>query len=317
MRSVYYFAAGAAGFDGHTNQGFGSLVQFDFWGASPLAWVALLTLAIYWFAATALWSAGKRWSVRSSVSFTLGCLMWFAVTGLSLNSYAGELVSVLLFQQITLIVIAPPLLLMGSPGRLLLRATPHRGLGAVVLRAALAGYRSRVSYYLLHPAVAVLVTVLAFPALYLSDAISWTLGLPAGHLVLLSLFLVCGIIAAAPLWSLDQLPRRPSYVARIIGLVVEVQIHAVFGLVLIMNAEALFSWFAREPLGWRITRSLDQTIGGGLMWTYGELPLLIMMLVTLSKWRSREMRTAKQREPQEDAELEAYNAYLSQMQGKS
>lgn len=289
------------------------LVQFDVASASPLAWVAVACLAAYLTGAISLWWARSRWSIPATISFTLGTLVWFASTGLSLNAYAGDLVSVLLFQQITLLVVVPPLLLMGSPGRLLLRATPHRGLGAPLLRAGLASYRSRAAHALLHPGVAIIVAAVAFPGLYFSDAISWVLAVPGGHLILLTLLLAFGVIAAAPLWALDPMPRKPSYVVRLIDVLIEIQIHALFGLMLLRAGGAMFSWYADEPTAWGITRELDQAIGGSLAWSYGELPLLIVLIVTLSKWRKSDIRSAPRRRPQEDADLDEYNKYLAAM----
>lgn len=288
-----------------------SLFEFDPQSASPLAWVALLCLVLYLVGAVSLWRARKKWSLPSTVSFVAGCLVWFAATGLRGNAVAEDLVSVLLFQEITLLVAAPPLLLMGAPGRLLLRAVPRRGWGKPILRVALAGQRSRLALTLLHPSVAILVAGIAFPVLYFSDAVSWVMAMPGGHTVLLALFLVFGVIGGAPLWALDPLPRSPSYVVRLIGVLIEIQIHALFGLILLRSGGPLFSWYAQDPEAWGITRALDQAIGGGLVWSYGELPLLIVLIVTLSKWRKNDMRRAKQRQPQEDADLDDYNAYLA------
>lgn len=295
------------------NLGLTDLVQFDIASLSPLAVAAVLCLAVYLIGAISLWSAGARWSIPATISFGLGCAAWFASTGLSLNSYAEELVSVLLFQQITLLVVVPPLLLMGSPGRLLLRATPHRGLGVPLLRTALSSYRSRAAHALLHPGVAIVVAVVAFPGLYFSDAISWVLAVPGGHVILLTLLLIFGVIAAAPLWALDPMPRKPSYAVRLIDVLIEIQIHALFGLMLLRAGGAMFSWYADEPTAWGITRELDQAIGGSLAWSYGELPLLIVLIVTLSKWRKSDIRSAPRRRPQEDADLDDYNEYLAAM----
>lgn len=292
-----------------------SLFQLDVLTMSPLAWLALVCLAVYLVGAITLWRARKGWSIGATLSFAVGCFAWFAATGLSGNDFADELVSVLLFQQITLMVVVPPFLLMGSPGRLLLRATPRRRIGRPVLRAALSAYRSRTAQVLLHPATAIVVAALAFPALYFSDAVSWFLALPEGHLILLTLFLVFGFIAAAPLWSLDPLPRSPSYVVRIVDVLIEIQIHAIFGLILLLSKQPMFSWYAEDPADWEISRALDQAIGGGLVWSYGELPLIIVLIVTISKWRKSDLRHAKRHQPQEDAALDEYNAYLANKYG--
>lgn len=215
-----------------------------------------------------------------------------------------------------LMVVAPPFLLMGSPGRLLLRATPRRGLGRPVMRAALSAYRSRTAQVLLHPATVIVIAVVAFPTLYFTDTLSWFLELPSGHLILLTLFLAFGMIGGAPLWSLDSLPRAPPFVVRIVDVFLELQIHAIFGLVLLRITEPMFRWYATDPESWGISRALDQGIAGGLIWSYGELPLIIVLIVTISKWRTSDLRQAKRREAQEDAELHAYNAYLAAKFGK-
>lgn len=291
-----------------------ALLRLDILSMSPLSWLALLTLAVYWVGAVSLWRAKKRWRFTHTLAFTVGCLAWFAVTGLSMNHYAEDLVWVLLFQQITLLVVVPPLLLIGSPGRLLLQATPRRGWGRPVLRVALSGYRSRLAQVLLHPIVAIIVSVAAFPALYFTDAISWFLALPQGHLLLLTLFLVFGTIGGAPLWALDPLPRSPSYGARIVDAFVEIQIHALFGLMLMTSSSSMFRWFSDEPDAWGIDRATDQGIGGILVWSYGELPLIIILVVTFSKWRKNDLRRAKRREREDDAALDAYNEYLARQQ---
>lgn len=293
----------------------GDLFQFDLPSTSPLAWLALVCLALYLTGAISLWVRGKRWSSGSTLLFAVGCFIWFVATGLTANAYAEQLVAVLLFQQITLMVVVPPFLLMGSPGRLLLRATPRRGFGRPMLRLALGTYRSRIAQVLLHPGTAIIIAVVAFPALWFTDAVSWFLELPSGHLIMLSLFLVSGTIGAAPLWSLDPLPRAPSFVVRIVDVLVEIQIHAIFGLVLLRNTELGFRWYSAEPETWGISRALDQAIAGGLIWSYGELPLIIVLIVTISKWRTSDLRQAKRREAQDDAELETYNAYLASKLG--
>ena len=303
----------AANLTATDNYDLNTLLAFELQSASPLSWVALGCALLYLAGAVSLWRARTAWSVMSTLSFVLGCLVWWAATGLRGNAFAEDLVSVLLFQQITLLVAVPPLLLMGAPGRLILRAAPRTGWGRPVRRLALGGYRSRTAHALLHPGVAILVAGIAFPRLYFTDAVSWVLALPEGHLLLLTLFLVFGIIAAAPLWSLDPLPRRPSFVVRLIDVLIEIQIHALFGLILLRSGGAMFQWYAADPEGWGISRALDQAIGGGLVWSYGELPLLLVLIVTLSKWRKSDIRRAKQRQPQEDADLDEYNAFLAQV----
>ncbi|WP_255809234.1 cytochrome c oxidase assembly protein [Leucobacter aridicollis] len=288
------------------------MLVLDLTRISPLGWLAVVCLLAYLAGAISLWARGRRWSVLGTISFVLGCLAWFAATGLAVNDYAGELITALVFQIITLLVAVPPLLLMGSPGRLLLRATPHRGVGILALRAAIAAQRSRAARVLLHPVVAILVAIIALPGLFFTDAISWVMALPGGHQALLALMLVFGVIGGAPLWALDPLPRKPSFGVRLAGAFLELQIHALFGLVLLKNASGMLSLYSGEPVGWGVSRALDQSLSGSLVWTYGQLPLIIVLIITLSKWRRSDIRGARHRQDAEDEALDAYNAYLAQ-----
>lgn len=286
-------------------------VAFEPLAGSPIAVAALLLAALYLRGAIWMWRHRRRWAIARTASFLTGCVLIFAVTTFGVNRLAEEFVSGLVFQQITLLTVVPPLLIAGSPGRLLLRSTPHTGLGRLVLRAAHAGLRSRFWRAALHPVVAIVAAILLYPALYLTDVISIIMRIPLGHDALLFIFLVLGVISAIPLWSSDPLPRVPSFAVRFVDIVVELQIHAVFGLILLRTGTPLFSAYA-NPTGDH-DPILDQAIAGTLVWTYAELPLFVVLIVCLSRWRTREMRTSKQRQRVEDAELDTYNEYLASM----
>ena len=103
---------------------------------------------------------------------------------------------------------------------------------------------------------------------------------------------------------------------RLGGAFLELQIHALFGLVLLRSASGMLSWYSGEPDGWGISRALDQSLSGSLVWTYGQLPLLIVLIVTLSKWRGSEMRVARHRHAAEDAARDEYNNYLAKVAGR-
>lgn len=281
--------------------------------ASVLVLIAVVLAVLYMRGAIFLWSRKRKWSVPRTVSFLLGCVLLFLVGSLGVNRYGSELVAALVFQQITLMTVVPPLLILGSPGRLLLRSTPHRGIGKLVLRAAHAGLGSRTARFALHPVIAIVVAATLFMGLYLTDLVSLIIVLPFGHELLLLLFLGGGIVAGVPLWSSDPLPRAPSYAARLADAIVEIQIHAIFGLILIRTGKPMFSAFADLPLEWAVDPLQDQVIAGTLAWTYAELPLLIVIIVILSRWRTRDLKLAKLRQSSDDEELEQYNEYLASL----
>ena len=126
---------------------------FDLASVSLLGWLAVASAVAYLAGAISLWVRGRSWTVPGTISFVLGCAAWFIATGLGVNAHADELITALIFQQLTLLVAAPPLLLMGSPGTLLLRTVPHRGPGRLILLAGIVNVH-RVARALLHPWVA-------------------------------------------------------------------------------------------------------------------------------------------------------------------
>lgn len=258
-----------------------------------------------------MWRRRRRWPVGRTVAFLIGCVLILLVTTLGVNRLAELSVTALIFQQITLFTVVPPLLIAGSPGRLLLRSTPHTGLGRLVLRSAHAGLRSRFWAAALHPVVAIVTALLLYPVLYLTDAISIIMSVPAGHDLLLLVILALGIVSSTPLWSSDPLPRVPSFAARFVDIALEIQIHAVFGLILLRSSAPLFSAYATTSEGHDPV--LDQAIAGALVWTYAELPLFIVLIICLSRWRARDVRISERRQQIEDAELDSYNEYLASL----
>ncbi|GEK86587.1 cytochrome c oxidase assembly protein [Microbacterium aerolatum] len=290
--------------------------SFDPSGGSPIVAVAAMLLCAWYLrGAIWLWSHRRRWSVPRTFSFVIGCVVMFVIATFGVNRYASVSLTALMFQQITAITVIPPLLIVGSPGRLLLRSTPHHRTGRLILKAAHAGLRSRWARLLLHPLVPIVIALAVFPALYLTDAISVVMATPVGAALLLAFFVGAGIVAAVPLWSSDPLPRAPSFPARLIDIFVEIQIHAILGLILIRAGKPLFAGYSTPQQA--VDPAYDQAVAGMLLWTYAELPLLVVLIVCLSRWHSRDRRQARMNESREEAELEEYNAYLERIDQKN
>lgn len=275
--------------------------------------VALLLAAAYTIGAIRLWTQGRRWSVIRTICFLVGCFILMVVTGAGIEGYGYELFSVFMFQQLTLMMVVPPLLILGSPGTLLLRATPHRGLGRTILGAALGALRSPVARAALHPASVIPLAALSYLGLYLTGAADILLRTWIGHVSLEIAFLCIGILVATPLISADPLPRRTSFVFRVVDTFAEMQIHAILGLVLMLTHTPIIPFFTTTPESWNIDSAIDQSVAGILAWTYGELPLLIILIVTLARWERRDTRQAVTKQARNDAELDEYNEYLRRL----
>lgn len=277
--------------------------------------LALILAAVYLAGAIRMWARGYRWPMIRTVCFLFGCLLLFAVTGLGVEGYGFGMFSVFMFQQLTLMMVVAPLLVLGSPGTLLLRATPHRGVGRSVLRFALCGLRSRAAGFAMHPALVIPLMLLCFFGLYLGGVANVLLRTWTGHIFLEVVFLVVGILITAPLISSDPLPRRRSYVSRLFDVFIEMQVHAMFGLVMLLSTTPLVAFFVTAaPEAWGVDPVRDQGIAGILAWTYGELPLVIILIVTLGRWHRQDTTRAAKAQSRSDAETDTYNEYLKRLQ---
>lgn len=167
----------------------------------------------------------------------------------------------------------------------------------------------------MHPALVIPLMLLCFFGLYLGGIANVLLRTWAGHTFLEVLFLIVGILVTAPLVSSDPLPRRKSYVGRLFDVLVEMQVHAIFGLVMLLSTTPFVDFFVTAaPEAWGVDPVRDQGIAGILAWTYGELPLVTILIVTLGRWYSQDTTRAAKAQSRSDAETDAYNEYLKRLQ---
>ena len=282
--------------------------------------LGLLMAVMYLAGAIRLWRQGRRWSVARTVCFLLGCIVLVAVTGLAVEGYGYLLFSVFMFQQLTLMMAIPPLLVLGSPGTLLLRATPHRGLGRVILRLALAGLRSRIARWALSPWIAMPLFLMSFYGFYLGGLADPILQTPGGHPLLEIAFLAAGVLFTIPILSNDPLPVRMTYPGRAMDLFAEAALHAFFGVFLMMSPTLFVETFAGPTTALGIDPLDDQWLAGALAWSYGEGPTLVMLLYVMHRWfrddTARAAKADKYADAHGDPELDAYNAYLDALRKK-
>ena len=76
-------------------------------------------------------------------------------------------------------------------------------------------------------------------------------------------------------------------------------------------------WFGAMGRTWGATPLEDQYTGGGIAWSIGEIPTLIVAITVAIQWSRSDARETKRRDRHADrtgdAELEAYNARLVEL----
>ena len=88
-----------------------------------------------------------------------------------------------------------------------------------------------------------------------------------------------------------------------------------------MASSLLVDSFANPPTSWGIDPVGDQSVAGGIAWSFGELSTVIVLVVVLASWMGSDGRRARTldraADRSGDAELNAYNARLRAMAEQS
>jgi cytochrome c oxidase assembly factor CtaG len=296
------------------------LPHLDGW--SVLAVLSLLGIAGYLTALVVLRRSGVAWPWWRTASWIAGCVSLFAVTGTWLNGYSMVLFSVHMAQHMVLSMVAPLLLLVGSPVTLALRTLPRgRSLAGVPRALLLDALHSRVARFLSHPAFTLPLFVASLYGVYFTPLFDVLMGDPVGHQFMLAHFLVTGLLFFGPILGQDPWPRTTGHGGRMVELLVPVPFHAFFGVAVMMAGSLVVQTFADPPAGWGVDPLADQNTAGSIAWSFGELPTLFVLAVVLFSWMASDERTAKRLDRAavrtDDAELAAYNARLRALAARS
>jgi putative copper resistance protein D len=282
---------------------------------SVLAVLSVLALVVYLAAVMRLRRTGVRWPWWRNLAWIGGTASLFAVTGTWLNGYSMLLFSVHMTQHMVLSLITPLLLLLGAPVTLALRTLP-RGAGAAGAPRALLldALHSRFARFIAHPGFTVPLFIASLYGVYFTPLFDTLMGSPVGHQLMLTHFVVTGLLFFGPIVAQDPWPRTLSHPGRMLELFLPVPFHAFFGVAIMMADALVVTTFAHPPAGWGIDPIRDQGVAGGIVWAFGELPTVLVMAVVFLSWAGSEERRGRAidraADRDDDAERQAYNARL-------
>ncbi|ASW89746.1 copper resistance protein CopD [Mycobacterium marseillense] len=281
---------------------------------------AIVFAALYVAGLVRLRRRGDRWPPGRTLSWLLGCLALLFVTSSGVGRYMPAMFSMHMVVHMCLSMLVPILLALGAPVTLALRALPAAGRDDPpgMREWLLAALHSRFSRFLTNPVVATVLFVAGFYGLYLSNLFDITASSHAGHLAMNLHFLLSGYLFYWVVIGVDPTPRPIPPLAKVAVVFASLPLHAFFGVVLMGTKKVLGEGYYRSlGLSWHTDLLGDQRLGGGIAWSAGEFPLVIVMLALLVQWARSDRRTAKRldraADRDDDAELAAYNAMLSRL----
>ncbi|KAA6436064.1 bifunctional copper resistance protein CopD/cytochrome c oxidase assembly protein [Agrococcus sediminis] len=290
----------------------------DQWALDPLWTVALAMLAFFYVAGVVrLARRGDRWPIGRTVSWLAGiALFWWCTNG-ALNLYQEFQFSLHMLVHMLLGMAVPVLLVPGAPITLAMRAVAKRRDGTMGGREwLLAIVHSKYMQVVGSPLVAALIFVSSLWVFYYTGIFQWAMTDHLGHVWMVVHFVGSGYLFVQAIIGVDPGPAKPPYALRLVLLLGAMVFHAFFGLTL-MEGEALLlaDWFG--AMGNGVDALEDQRVGGGIAWSIGEIPTVILAIITVVLWsrsdKKEQVRTDRAAARDGDAELTAYNAMLEKM----
>ncbi|MFG1608072.1 cytochrome c oxidase assembly protein [Actinoplanes sp. NPDC049265] len=259
---------------------------------SPLPDLFFLTAAVagiafYLVGVRRLRRAGHHWPLGRTASWTGGLALLAAITCLGVAKYAHMLFSVHMVQHMVLSMAVPVLLVGGAPVTLALRALRRpadpqvRGAREWLLIVV----HSRVLRFFSHPLVALGIYVVSLYGLYFGGLLGTLMRYHLGHLAMLVHFVLSGYLLFWVLIGVDPGRRRlPSPL--LLGVqFLAMAAHAFFGFVLLQSTTVIGAdWYPAVHPAWASDLLIDQHLGAGLAWAFGEIPGAIVVLLLIRQW---------------------------------
>ena len=290
-------------------------------------WVALLLAVVmagfYIAGVVRLRRRGDQWPMLRTVLFVLGCVAFAWVMSGGAAAYGRFRFDAHMVQHMAMMMIVPPLWVMGGVVTLLSRAqSPRtdgsRGIREWVLAALHSGYARTVS----SPPLAGMFFAGSLVVFYFTPLFELAMYHHLGHVLMTVHFLLSGYLFAWVLIGVDPSTRPINPVMKLVTLLVTLAFHAFFG-VAVVSATWLIAenWYTDLGMYTGNQLALIQTRGGSIMWAVSEIPTVLYALVVAVQWMRSEDRRATQWDRKADrdgeAELAAYNAYLASIRGEA
>ncbi|MCR2793254.1 cytochrome c oxidase assembly protein [Microbacterium sp. zg.Y625] len=262
---------------------------------------------------------GDTWPVYRTALWLVGLALLLWVTGGPINVYQDYLFSVHMVGHMLLSMAIPLCLVAGAPVTLAARAIRKRDDGTRGGREwILWAVHSPFSRVVTHPLFAAAMFIGSLWVFYYTDLFRWSLYDHLGHEWMVAHFLIAGYLFTLSLVGADPVPYRYPYPFRLVTLIAVMAMHAFFGIAIMMQSGLMVAeWFGSMGRTWGVTPLEDQYAGGGVAWSVGEIPTLILALVVAIQWSRSDERMQKRRDRQadrtDDAELKEYNERLAQL----
>jgi cytochrome c oxidase assembly factor CtaG/putative copper export protein len=286
-----------------------------------LLWALVIAFLVFFYIAGVirLHKRGDRWPVYRTVLWVAGLALLFYITNGGVNAYEKYLFSAHMLAHMVLGMMVPLLLVPAAPVTLAMRAIAKRADGSRGGREwILLAVHSRIAGFLVNPLVAAVLFAGSLWVFYYTPLFSWATTDHIGHTWMVVHFLIVGYLFVQSLIGIDPVPYRAPYPFRLIALLATMAFHAFFGLSLMTGTGLLLAdWFGAMGRSWGASAIVDQQTGGGIAWSVGEIPTVILAIVVAIMWSRSDAKDAKRLDRKADRDgdqdLNEYNEMLQKL----
>jgi len=249
------------------------------WTLPPAVVVPAVAVALLYLRGVRRMSASfPRWRVAA---FLGGVGMLVVAVASPLDAFAGLLLSAHMLQHVILMMVAPPLILLGAPGVPLLRGLPV-GIAKDGLGPFLAWRRlRRLGDLVVHPAFAWLAFVGCTWAWHVPAAFQLALRSPRWHEAEHAAFLATALLLWFPVvqpWP--SRPRWPRWTMVPYLLLADVQ-NTVLAALFTFSERVIYPIYAAVPSLGGVAPLDDQVVAGVIMWVPGSIAYLVPAALVL------------------------------------
>ncbi len=284
-----------------------------------LVWALVVAFGVFFYLAGVwrLHRRGDRWPWYRTAMWIVGFAALAWVTNGAPGVYEQFLFSAHMLGHMILTMAIPILLVLAAPVTLAARAIRRRDDGSRGPREwILWAVQSPAAAVLTNPFVAAALFAVSLWVFYYTAIFRWAVSDHIGHLWMVTHFLITGYLFALVLVGVDPVRKRPPYALRLLLLLATMAFHAFFGLAIMSDQGLMLAdWFGAMGRTWGLPPLEDQRWGGGIAWSVGEIPTVILAIVVAVQWSRSDDREAKRRDRAADrdgeAELAAYNEMLA------
>ena len=236
---------------------------------------------------------------RRAVTFLLGLLSLWVALASPMDVFNSFVLTAHMLQHMMLMMVAPPLLLLGAP-----LVPVVRGLPIFAAREFAGPFLSwsaakRAGTTLTNPIFALLLMGVAMFAWHTPALYELALRSPAWHQTEHACFLVASLIFWWPV--VQPWPSRaqwPRWAMVPYLLIADLQ-NTALSAILAFSDRVLYPSYSTVPRLFRFTALEDQVAAGAIMWVVGSIafviPAVVIAIQCLSKWSSRDASSAVRR----------------------